>query len=479
MRTFTRKSNMQPGKASTGDIVYADDVNELQEAIEDMQTGDLVWDVPLAGIADALGEYEPLQSMRGAELWADNFDTPQDAINAAATAGGGVVRMRMGEYADTSLTLRSYVYLEGAGHSSVVGGTTLTGVDASTDIITLEEGATYCGVRNMNLYGGRDQIVTGDLSTYISLDHAGFLAPAQAGVHVHGQAQEWQSNVIRASGGQYWWWQEHDGPTSLFDKSTFTDVAMHGQSINCVKVEVGVSNNITWINPQIIHVNQDAFYLDGGLRQWVFINANNEGVGYNGDNAFTTGTISSASNSLVVASATGFAISDAITVKGAGVGGADLQTTVTNIVGTTFTLVDAASVSVTSVWTTNAIYSVFKFGNSIAASADITWVGGQIGARKTDSGVRYAIDASVAGNFLILGSATDGGAQEIPVYDPQNVVNQYGFGRAIVRKPVSSRFALTNVTTDLTLDANSTTTAEVADVLGTLIAKLQAQGIVP
>lgn len=36
----------------------------------------------------------------------------------------------------------------------------------------------------------------------------------------------------------------------------------------------------------------------------------------------------------------------------------------------------------------------------------------------------------------------------------------------------------TNVTTDRTFDANSTTTAELADVLGTLLADLRAQGIV-
>ena len=40
-------------------------------------------------------------------------------------------------------------------------------------------------------------------------------------------------------------------------------------------------------------------------------------------------------------------------------------------------------------------------------------------------------------------------------------------------------YEVTNVTTDRTYDADSTTTAEVADVLGTLIADLQAAGVIP
>ena len=42
----------------------------------------------------------------------------------------------------------------------------------------------------------------------------------------------------------------------------------------------------------------------------------------------------------------------------------------------------------------------------------------------------------------------------------------------------SSVYTMTNVTTDRTLDANSTTTAELADVLGTLITDLIYRGIV-
>lgn len=42
----------------------------------------------------------------------------------------------------------------------------------------------------------------------------------------------------------------------------------------------------------------------------------------------------------------------------------------------------------------------------------------------------------------------------------------------------TSTYTPTNVTTDRTYDADATTTAELADVLGTLIADLQSSGII-
>src|ERR1700731_4511768 len=58
-----------------------------------------------------------------------------------------------------------------------------------------------------------------------------------------------------------------------------------------------------------------------------------------GVNTATTGTISSGSPSLVVASATGWSVGMGIAVHNAGTGGTtELITTVDNIAGTTFTL---------------------------------------------------------------------------------------------------------------------------------------------
>lgn len=60
--SFTRKVNMSPGQRDTGDVIDAGDVNDLQEALEDISLGTVP--IPLAGISGALGAYEPLAHMR-------------------------------------------------------------------------------------------------------------------------------------------------------------------------------------------------------------------------------------------------------------------------------------------------------------------------------------------------------------------------------------------------------------------------------
>ena len=57
-----------------------------------------------------------------------------------------------------------------------------------------------------------------------------------------------------------------------------------------------------------------------------------------GSSTATTGSLSAGSNSLVVAAATSFSVGHGIKVAGAGIGGGDLATWITAIVGTTFTL---------------------------------------------------------------------------------------------------------------------------------------------
>ena len=89
MRTFQRVNNRTTR-------VDAERTNELQEAIEDLQTGTLP--IPLPGIEGALEEYEPLANMRAGVVLAaddgvvadgvtDNLSSLQDSIDRALDAG--------------------------------------------------------------------------------------------------------------------------------------------------------------------------------------------------------------------------------------------------------------------------------------------------------------------------------------------------------------------------------------------------------
>ena len=70
---------------------------------------------------------------------------------------------------------------------------------------------------------------------------------------------------------------------------------------------------------------------------------------------------------------------------------------------------------------------------------------------------------------------------QITNYMRLDVAHVYADGTNILlvarQRPVSSAYTPTNVSTDRAYDANATTTDELADVLGTLIADLQVAGI--
>lgn len=437
------------------------------------------------GLQEAIDEIDTRNANAGAgicnvldyEAEGDGVTVDTAAFQAAIDSGAHIIDVPSDrEYLVPGLIVPSYRWFRGGFSSgSTSQGAVLLGATGQ-DTVTLEESAQYVRFSDITFSGGRDQIRSEELSTYVTLDRVAFQSPERAGIHLDGHAEEWYLNAIRANGGQYFWWHEYTGAVKLFDKTTFVNVATHGQTENCYRIEVDASNGVTWINPMFIHCEKEAMLVEGGIRSWALINPTTEGIGYNGDNAFTTGTISSGTDSLVVASATGFAEGDTITVAGAGASGVDLTTAITTIAGTTFTLADNAGTSVTDAWTTNALYAEFSFGNAHGSAANVLWFGGIIGARKAESGVRYAVDASVASNFYFYGTGGDTGAAEIPVYDPQNVARRYG-GHIVLRKPSSLRYAVTNVTTDRTYNANSTTTDELADVLGTVIAALQTEGI--
>jgi hypothetical protein len=231
-----------------------------------------------------------------------------------------------------------------------------------------------------------------------------------------------------------------DSPPTL-DQLTFINTRLVGQSQNGINWSFpGPALNITFIGLHLVNIGQHGFVLDANGSGIVFINASDEqGAGAAPPyptRAKTTGSITAATNSLVVASATGFTIGDPITVQGAGTDrrgnpGLDLHTTIDNIVGTTFTLHDNAAFTVSNLAITNAQYDVFNISHNIGTSNTISFYGGIVGI---DRNTRYAINFQGAQHAMVTGMVAE------IIYDPYRVVSMTANNKAPLRQPPIDNF---------------------------------------
>ena len=103
------------------------------------------------------------------------------------------------------------------------------------------------------------------------------------------------------------------------------------------------------------------------------------------------------------------------------------------------------------------------------ASSTTTWHFPSIGGTATP-------EAAVAAGIGRLFSRSDGGANT-SLYVKESGTGNTGWAGVVTIQASPETYTPTNVVTDRAYDANSTTLAEVADILGTLIADLQTIGL--
>lgn len=133
-----------------------------------------------------------------------------------------------------------------------------------------------------------------------------------------------------------------DGGANGGSSGSFTTITTTGNSNLAANVGIGS------VSPGMALDVQGAIRSTGGFNTASWVDPIDQ---YNasGSNATTTGTISSGTNSLVVASATGWTVGMGIAVTNAGSGGTTrLISSVTAISGTTFTLANNASATATT-----------------------------------------------------------------------------------------------------------------------------------
>lgn len=380
---------------------------------------------------EANAAYVPSQIVTGAGVdktgAADSTAAIQAKIDAAA-AIGGVVFFPAGRYKVTGLNLPAGVTLVGEqtvfSAAPSFGGSILEGSSATTDVITLtDRGGFYSSyaLRHLKILGGRDGISITGVRTFVDLYDVEVAVTNRDGIHCEGQVEELHFRLVRLSGcvrdGFNFTPTPNVNNLSYLDKCHFDSVyaAGNGRSGWYLQAKNGGNSN-TWTQPNVTTNGQHGIVIDGPWSQQLFVNLNTEGNGRSGKSNRTTASTTNGSADITVASATGLAVGDILTVARAGGNGADLSAAINAISGTTVTLAAAASKTLSSTAVTNAVYDDVHFANTQGSSSPVltTFVSGRIGGEGIGH-LRYCVHGEQSTATSFFGTFT---ADDFPVYDP-------------------------------------------------------------
>lgn len=354
----------------------------------------------------------------------------QDAINAISGTGGaltgGVVSFLPVAYKVTALTLKEDVHLVGVGGigDETSDGTWLIGTTGSS-VITFEVinsgSCTNTVIDGVSISGGDNCLVSNNQTVWFHLRNVRFSGPVEACISTRGFIQQWFFDTVDLQSGKYGWRHQNltgtgsPAANNLIDKSSFVNLRVGGQSESGIFLEFPTANNLRWASLFTDNCTKYGFYADGGASFWTFEGVSNEQNHKNGQKVITTGSITSGTNTLTVASGVGIANGDTITIRGAAANGRDLETTVSSG-GGTVNIVTAANASntVTSLDVTNALYDNFRFNNTIGTAARVTFIGFEGDTGVASDNVRYDINLTGGSDFVFIGSSLS----QRGIYDP-------------------------------------------------------------
>ena len=307
------------------------------------------------------------------------------------------------------------------------------------------------------LDGGYDQISAKNGGVWVTLNNLSLVNAKRSAVYFAGFVQQWFTQNIETGAGPYGFLYGGNGVSlanNLFDKNRFYNTYLNGHSINGVNIVLlsGTGQASYWITTTINYCTQDGFVLGGPVSDFGIIGLNTESNGYTNSvpTPPTTGSITSGTPTLVVASATGLATGQTVTVKGAGLFGNDLISRVIGLVGTTLTLGNNASTTVSAQEVVNYPFSdlLFKANPSGSTPNNCNLYSCVIGTISAVAAVRYALDAAsqvhtISGcngtrPITALGSII--GDSRIPIRQISNAFNNFSNNSAPTSEALQSQF---------------------------------------
>lgn len=406
----------------------------------------------------------------------DDTEAIKKAV-VAATPTCGTVRFPVGTFkvgggtGDCFVTLEPCVVYEGSGTGLDDGGGTVIDGTAGCDSFRLREklsGGSYdigpYVIRNMTFLHGQNQLVARDHNTFVQLENIFFNTPTNAGLLMQGCHEEWFLQNITWQAGVHAWQYEHvliDNSTcswNYIDKTICQNCYAGGTSGGGFYWEIDYGGSLLFPNLILVNNTGNSFYLDGALNSVQIFNINTEGGNYGGKTNDTTGDVDLGDPDCIdgIASMTGFATGDVVTLRGAGNQGKDFTATVTDTAcnGASSLLVDDdAETAVTGEILTNRKYDDIQVVNTLGrctggayrtsctedsdctpntcdkqgGSSNWTIVGGNIGSTKT----RYSVNG--LNNVTFIGTTASRVA-----YDSAQTMSSVG-GTMSLRTPTGNQ----------------------------------------
>jgi hypothetical protein len=380
---------------------------------------------PILGSAPLPNPVTPEEYGATGDGTTDDTAAVQQAVNVGAATGRGC-KFSPRTYSLTSVSVPAGALLEGTRYGNKGNpGTMLLGADKTVPVLSMTGGSVM--VRELGINGGGYAIArmpeaVGQIS-YVYLERVAGTGN-RSGLYLRGPASEWwirdctfYGNGLLGVGG-YGIDAEFDGsqPGAL-DGFNMYDVRPGGVA-GAMKVLSVTSNQ--WVLRRVGGTGAagHTVILGGSCAHWLwedcYFAEDQGGTDQTPENYDTTGSITSGSNVLAVASATGYATGTQVTVAGAGAFGAHLVALVQSVAGTNLTLDTNAGTAVTGAAVTAAKWDTINCQNYLGtAPSGHTVLNCEMG-RGSGSTIRYGWNGG--GSHTFINHTT---FNTSPIYDPE------------------------------------------------------------
>lgn len=335
----------------------------------------------------------------------------QNAIDSLQAQGGSLF-FSIGNYRITStLQMRVAVNLIGT-YSNGGGGDSYITQTGSAPVLTMADSGAANDqqrilIQGLGLLGGTSGIYAPNGGVGVTLRDFTIQGTSGPCIYWKGFIQEWFLEDVELIGGTYGIYHHEVGTGSpiLQDKNHFYSLYVHGQSINGIYWDLpsGTATHNTFTDLRIVTVQQDGMVIKGAFDTLQIFGMSTESNGLGDAPVHVTTATTTGSTTVTVGDSTGLTTGVHITIKGAGIAGADFYGVVINNINSTTIVINAAPpTNVSGAELTTASSSDIVIGADGSFPQNITMVGANLGSTT----VLYSVYVQACGPSSVMGVKT-------------------------------------------------------------------------